>query len=157
MHYSVLHLFFNLTCRSQPCWNQTFLTATFKILQRYRGNILERRWHVDILSVPDSRTDGRTDSQTYVTRSQVHIVNSGVYFRPSQHNFGIPKQISEVWDFILYFYVFRWLVNRPHTSITYGIPKRLVLNSSEKSRRGWNIRVMEYSFMRMTGVIRLMF
>lgn len=106
-------------------------------------HIVERwqtRWHIIVSArYPDRRTDRQTDRHT----SPVLIVKLAVNIRPSQYNFGIPKQISEVWDFILYFYVFRWLVNQQH--ITAGIPKRLVLNSFEKSRRAdeifelWNL------------------
>lgn len=65
------------------------------------------------------QVSGQTDGQTYVTRSLVLIVKLAVNIRPSQHNFGIPKHISEVWDFILYFYVFRWLVNQQILLLEY--------------------------------------
>lgn len=144
MHYNLLHLYvWILIWQSQPCWSQTFLPARIKILLWYRWNIVERwktRWHIIVSArYPDRRTYRQTDRHT----SPVLIVKVAVNIRPSQHNFGIPKQISEVWDFILYFYVFHWLVNQQH--ITSGIPKRLVLNSFEKSRRAdqrfelWNL------------------
>lgn len=154
IHYNLLHLYvWILTWQSQPCWSQTFLPARIKILLWYRGNIVERwqtRWHIIVSArYPDRRTDG----QTYVTRSLVLIVKLAVNIRPSQHNFGIPKQISKVWDFILYFYVFCWLVNQQH--ITSGITKRLVLNSFENlDVRTKDLWAMEFMFLRTTGFLR---